>query len=81
MHRLSSRAFIPRPLPELTNGPIDEVSAAIGRNVAALIPNGACLQVCTESTVPCAACAPASWCGHAWRGVGVRCSQQTEPKC
>ena len=35
-----------RPLPELGNGPVDEVSAAIGRNVAALIPNGACLQVC-----------------------------------
>lgn len=78
MHRFSSRAFIFRPLPELTNGPIDEVSAAIGRNVAALIPNGACLQVCTASTAPGAACVSAPCCRLAWRGVGglseqIRC--------
>lgn len=33
------------PLPELASDTSDEVSAAIGRHVAALIPNGACLQL------------------------------------
>jgi acyl-CoA hydrolase len=67
MPRTHGNAFVPveaidyfvrndRPLPELTNGPIDEVSAAIGRNVAALIPNGACLQV-GIGKIPDAVCA------------------------
>lgn len=33
------------PLPELAPAPPDAASAAIGRHVAALIPDGACLQM------------------------------------
>lgn len=33
------------PLPEVRPGPIDPVTAAIGRNIAELIPDGACLQM------------------------------------
>ena len=35
----------PSPLPELAPPPLDDVSMEIARNVAALIPNGACLQM------------------------------------
>jgi 4-hydroxybutyrate CoA-transferase len=43
--RLHAAVEVDYPLPELAPEPIDEVSAAIGRNVAGLIDDGDCLQL------------------------------------
>lgn len=43
--RLAATVSVNRPLPELKPEPIDDVSAAIGRNVAGMIDDGDCLQL------------------------------------
>lgn len=59
---LPPRLALPRsPLPELASSPPDEVSTAIGRNVAALIPDGACLQVGVLAVLRRCASLPTVW--------------------
>ncbi len=43
--RIARLVPVEEPLPELSSGPLDEVSQEIGRNVAKLIENGATLQM------------------------------------
>ena len=43
--RIDALVPVDTPLPELVPAPLDEVSRAIGHNVAALVPDGATLQV------------------------------------
>ena len=43
--RIDHLVAVDRPLPELAAGTLDEVALGIGRNVAALIPDGATLQM------------------------------------
>ncbi|MEZ5993520.1 MAG: acetyl-CoA hydrolase/transferase C-terminal domain-containing protein [Planctomycetota bacterium] len=45
MDQLKGAVQVDTPLPELLPEPIDDVSAAIGRNVAGLIDDGDCLQL------------------------------------